>query len=256
MGICKLCLQKRKLCKKSHIIPKFHYKFLYGSNNKLIYLNFKKLQVRYNSEYEGNILCQGCEGKILGKLDCYAAELINGNKTVFHLKQINGQKCLVLENSSNYDYSKFKLFLLSLLWRTSISSRPFFKTIKLQPQVEEDLRLMILNNKPGKPRKYPCLIILPPLVSTPNGGCGFIIFDMPTMSPRHEKKDEFEAYDLVIEGIHYIFIVSMPKIWNVAPSLEANKLIMGFASTRDQEKLLREIMLMIKQNKDTSNVLI
>jgi hypothetical protein len=52
IGICKLCLQKKKLCRKSHIIPSFHYKLLYGKNKKLIYVSSEGVKIRHNSEYE------------------------------------------------------------------------------------------------------------------------------------------------------------------------------------------------------------
>jgi hypothetical protein len=255
-GICKLCLQKRNLCNKSHIFPDFHFKFLYGSDHALVFLNYKKSEIRYNSEYESNILCEKCDGKIIGKLDDYAAKLIHDKfrtKTIFRLEQINGKKNLILENSPNYDYSIFKLFLISLLWRASISSRPFFQAIKLQPNIEEELRSMILRNEPGDPQKYPCFINLPPLVSTPNGGLGFSTFYMPTMSPMHVKEGEFEAHEFVIEGIHYIFIISTSKTWNIIPSVERSKLTIGFASIQDQREILEEVMQMIKKNRNTPN---
>lgn len=251
IGICKLCFQKKNLCKKSHIIPDFHFKFLYGPNNKLVYLNPKKSQVKYNSEYEGDILCEECDGRIIGRLDDYAAKLIHDKfrtKTVFRLGQINGKEHLILENSPNYDYSSFRLFLLSLLWRVSISSRPFFRAVKLKPETEEDLRLMILNNTPREPNEYPCFINLPPLVSIPNGGRGFTTLHMPTMSPQHVKKDEFDAYEFIVEGIHYIFIISIPKTWNLIPSVEKNKLTIGFVSLQDQEGILQEIIQMRKKH--------
>ena len=248
-GICKLCFQEKELCRESHIFPKFHYKFLYGANNQLIYLNSKKSQTRYNSEYESNILCKECDENILGKLDDYAANLIHDNfatKTEFSLKIIDGREHIILKDSPNYKYSSFKLFLLSLLWRASISSRPFFQTTKLNFQTEEDLRLMILKNDPKEPEKYACFINLPPLVSTPDGGRGFNTLYMPTISPEHIKKDGLEICQLIIEGIRYSFIISVPKTWNIAPGVGRNKLTIGFTTLQDQTELLQKSIEMIK----------
>ena len=248
-GICKLCLQEKALCRESHIIPSFHYKFLYGHNNELIYLNSQKAEVRYNSEYESDILCKECEEGVIGRLDDYAAKLIHNKfpiKSIFRLEQINGKECSVLENCPNYDYACFKLFLLSLLWRASITSRPFFKAIQLNSQVEEDLRKMVLNNRPGEPEEFPCFINLPPLVPDQDGRRGFHPLHMPTMSPRCVKKDQLEICEFVIEGMHYYFLVSRPEKWNVIPGVEKNKLITGFASLQDQEQLLQEAVQMMQ----------
>lgn len=248
VGICKLCLQKKELCRKSHIIPSFHYKFLYGPNKKLIYLNSRKSEVRYNSEYESDILCRRCDEEVLGKLDDYAAKFIHNKfpqKSVFSLERIDGKNCLVLENCPNYNYTRFKLFVLSLLWRASITSRPFFQAVKLDHEVEEELRLMILNNISGDPSKLPCFVCLPPLMSGPDGKLGFDTLHMPTMSPQHLKTDDFEGCEFIIEGMHYYFFISTPKGWKIAPGLEEGKLTIGFASVQDQGKLLQKIIQMM-----------
>ena len=55
------------------------------------------------------------------------------------------------------DYTKFKLFLLSLLWRASISKLPIFKDINLGPY-EDKIRQMILDNNPDDPIQYQCVM--------------------------------------------------------------------------------------------------
>ena len=47
-GQCKLCLKHKELCKESHILPRFLYKFLMGENNSVVFLNNKKAVVRFN----------------------------------------------------------------------------------------------------------------------------------------------------------------------------------------------------------------
>ncbi|MDE1924920.1 MAG: hypothetical protein KGH79_01940 [Patescibacteria group bacterium] len=59
-GKCKLCLQEKELCRESHIIPRFLYKFLTGKNNSMVYLDTQRAQTKYNSEYESGILCVNC----------------------------------------------------------------------------------------------------------------------------------------------------------------------------------------------------
>ena len=258
IGCCKLCLKEKELCRESHIIPDFHYKILYGLNNQLLYFGPTGKRLKYNSEYEANILCKNCETNIIGKLDDYAAKFLHDKfqtKTIFHSKQIDGKECFTVENNPNYDYARFKLFLLSMLWRASISSRPLFQAIKLSFPIEDHLRLMILKNMPGEPEEYPCFIYLPPLIPTSDGRRSFNTFYMPTMSPKCVNNDGFEACEFVIEGTHYYFVTSIPKKWNIIPGVEKNKLTIGLTSIQNQSKIINEILKMIKANKDATKKL-
>lgn len=249
-GICKLCLQEKYLCKESHIIPSSLYKLLHGPNKLLVYIDDHGSKFKYNSEYEGGILCEECDNYILGKLDDYAAKFLHGGfktKSSPHPKYIDGRECLVFEDDSNYNYSQFKTFLLSLLWRASISSRPFFKAIKLSPKVEEDLRVMIKDGIPGEPEKYACFIYLPPLIPTPGGGRGFDLFYMPTMSPQQVKKDGFEFCEFTITGTKYYFLISYPANLRVLPGIDRNKLTMAFTPLEEQNKLIEQILNIMKK---------
>ncbi len=246
-----MCLEHKDLCKESHIIPKFLYKFLTGDNNLLVYLDVKRAHFKYNSEYESDILCEDCDTGIIGKLDNYAAKFLHGEfpvKVAPRLVSVEGQECVVRENDPNYDYTRFKLFLLSLLWRGSISSRPFFQQLKLRPTVEEDLRQMIKDNRPGEPDEYSCFICLPPLMPTPDGGQGFYTFYMPTMAPVCVDVNGMEMCKFVIEGTHYFFIISRPLGPNVVPSVEKNKLTIGFSSVEEQAQLQRQMIRIMQKH--------
>jgi hypothetical protein len=55
------------------------------------------------------------------------------------------------------DYSRFKLFVLSMLWRASVSSQPFFARIQLgkyEPIIAEMLR----NQNPGNFDEFPVVL--------------------------------------------------------------------------------------------------
>ena len=52
------------------------------------------------------------------------------------------------------DYTLFKLFHLSILWRASVSNRDEFRNVKLGPH-EETIRKMLLADDPGAPQTYP-----------------------------------------------------------------------------------------------------
>ncbi|HAK78355.1 MAG TPA: hypothetical protein DCM71_15945 [Runella sp.] len=169
-GICKLCLKEKKLLKKSHIIPDFMYQKLYGSEHKLEVFTNKSLEQNNSKdikrpssgEYESNILCQECDNRILSEYESYASKVLftgnisnpQGNPIVKKYLSLDNVRYAVL---SNVDYRKFKLFLLSILWKSSISSRLFFREVNLN-HYEEVIRKMLLNNDPGDELDFPITI--------------------------------------------------------------------------------------------------
>ena len=58
---------------------------------------------------------------------------------------------------TNLSYTKYKLFLLSILWRASISSKSFFKRINIGEH-EEVIRKMIFENDPKTYDWYPIFV--------------------------------------------------------------------------------------------------
>jgi hypothetical protein len=151
VGICQLCLGDDKiLVKQSHIIPAFMYNGLFDENHTMLCARLKnhdrppqKSQTGY---WDKNILCKECENLHLGELDRYASSVIFGGVGVknvgMHPVQEPG-KLRVLK-VSNLDF-KFKIFILSVLWRAHISKHSFFKNIDLGDEAEK-LRKVI---RPG-----------------------------------------------------------------------------------------------------------
>jgi hypothetical protein len=151
--ICKLCLNEKPLLKKSHIIPNYLYDGLCDESNKMIFLKLKegRKENYYTGIFDANILCRECDNELLSHLENYA------RNTIFSK---NWHSKLGIEVSSkitdsrlesiiykNLDYSKTKRFLLSLIWRASISKQPIFKNVNLGPH-GEIIRKMILNDEP------------------------------------------------------------------------------------------------------------
>jgi hypothetical protein len=227
----------------------FLYKFLTEENNKVVFIDAKKSQIKFNGEYEGDILCQNCDNVIIGRLDDYFAKFIHGEfpqVIVPRFEKLDNRDVVVREDDPYYDYSKYKLFLLSLLWRSSISSRPLFGQIKLPAEIEEDLRLRILSNNPGEPEEYPCFLHLPPVLTDEFGRTGFHTAYMPTMSPIYMEKGELKMCEFIIEGVHYYFIVARPANMKVEPAVDRNKLTLAFATKEDQEKVIQQIIEFMK----------
>jgi hypothetical protein len=162
---CKLCLEEKPLLKKSHIIPDFMYRELFDEKHQFYRLktpnpdNHSKLPT---GEYDQNILCAECDNVRIGQFEDYARKVLYGGKLAVSesptfINQVNphGMKYTYCQN---INYKKFKLFLLSILWRASISKRNFFSSVSLGPY-EEILRQVIINEDPKEPDDFPCIMV-------------------------------------------------------------------------------------------------
>jgi hypothetical protein len=163
--ICKLCHQDKKLLKHSHIIPDFAYKGIYDEKHQIYYGNFinpDKGKLIPSAPYDKNILCRECDGDIIGRLDHYASLALYGNNPsykkikILKIKSPNGPDYLHIEN---IDYRFFKLFILSVLWRASVSKHPIFKNIDLG-KFEGEIGEMILKGDPKDFSKFKTCLIL------------------------------------------------------------------------------------------------
>lgn len=151
--ICKLCKQEKELV-KSHIIPKFFFKYLYPEEKikgKALWLVDGSRGIKSKSwigPYE-RLLCKECDG-MLGCYDNYAKRLFIDQEPIFYPRT---DQALLLPN---VDYKKVKLFFLSLLWRASVSSLPIFSKINIGPY-EEKLREIVLGSNSKNREDFPIL---------------------------------------------------------------------------------------------------
>lgn len=136
MSRCNLCLQEKKLIKKSHIIPDFLYKDLYDEKHFINKLNPKELKEGKKAsriptgEYEGGILCKECDNEVIGQYESYSNLALFGGKLPADespiAKNFTSKNGINFTEVKNISYTKYKLFLLSILWRSHISNRDFF----------------------------------------------------------------------------------------------------------------------------------
>lgn len=203
--ICKLCLKDKPLLKRSHIIPNFMYKDLFDENHFLYEVKIDKDKSKKLSTggFESNILCDDCDNALLGSLEHYAHYILYGIKLpksneVFIENRVN-QHGVVMTYAKGIDYAKFKLFLLSILWRSSISNLDFFKNVDLGPY-EEEIRSMILNNNPKSPMDFPCFISSYRNYKT-------LPYEL-IGQPRRYRHSNILGYSFLIGGLLYIFLIS------------------------------------------------
>ena len=135
---CRLCHEHATL-RNSHVIPEFCFKPTYDPIHRAIEINLSAERKRYIQKgFREHLFCDGCE-QLFGDLETYfASEWFHSGKLPESVEcdqiEING-----------LDYTKFKLFHHSILFRASVSSLDQFKSVTLGKN-EELLRQMLLSN--------------------------------------------------------------------------------------------------------------
>jgi len=218
--ICKLCLEdKANLQKKSHIIPEFMYEELFDEHHKMYKFSFKDKRIVARpptGEYDKNILCFNCDRKKIGDgLEDYAKKLYSGglprSKTL-EIKNYKNQYGSVFTQISKLDYTKYKLFLLSILWRASVSKREYFKSVSLG-KYEDEVRGMIMDENPMTTEDYACMI-----TTTRNDvEWSKQLFIEPTRF----KEERGSIYRFMIGGMLYLYFI--PKFFNRTLDYDSEK---------------------------------
>lgn len=146
-GMCFLCRKHRSLV-KSHIIPEAFFE--------------KEYSTRLLSNVEGTyprrapigvydrIVCATCE-IIFGSHDTYASEVLLRDISAYQAIKL-GNKLLALI-AHDIDYCRLKLFSISVIWRASVRSHPFYNPVNLGP-FEKRARDMIIAGDPGEARDF------------------------------------------------------------------------------------------------------
>ncbi len=208
--ICKLCLEDKPLLRRSHIIPDFMYQDIYDENHWIHRGRPSEPSRRGRvptGEYEGNILCKPCDNEIIGNYESYGSRALYGGELPIAESPIfeqvvtpAGQRITVCRN---IDYRKFKLFLLSILWRASISDRDFFSDVNLGGH-EDTIRGMLFGGYAREPNIYPILLATYlGDIETPADVIG---------QPHRFRLDRSIGYNFLIGGTYYIFFISRSGI--------------------------------------------
>lgn len=204
---CLLCHEDKVLLKKSHIIPNFMYKGLFGANHRLVTVNINKPeQKRYMNTgfYDVHILCAKCDNERIGRLETYASKHIYklqpSRSHVTRTEYPGDDSLLPFLRIEHLDYTLTKLFFLSILWRCHISTQSFFNTIQLDEAHSERIRKMILHNNGGNEDQYQILLFE---IQTDEPRPTRTIFD-----PLKIKNNDEEYYLIHINGLLYHFNIS------------------------------------------------
>jgi hypothetical protein len=148
---CNLCKDKIADKENSHIIPKFMCKGLFEDTKPRhsIALNqsgkFKNIQ---DTPKENNIFCKSCEKRLEIIETYFARKIIDIHnyinlKNNFEFNKVSNQEYLICKNINPI---AFKIFIYTLIWRTSISKLNEFLKFKIEENIEEELRKFLDDN--------------------------------------------------------------------------------------------------------------
>jgi hypothetical protein len=193
-GVCRLCFAEGEL-KHSHILPEFLYKPLYDGKHRMLALKAEKASKKpvdlLQKGLREFLLCLECENR-LSRLETYASSQLSALPDTSRMP--GGE----VVRHSGVDYSRFKLFQVSLLWRVGVSKHPTFQEVDLGPH-EPRLRQMILDQDPGEAWRYGCVLIRPSGTPATEG-----LLKPPTRI----RCDGHQAYSMVLAGMIWVFVVS------------------------------------------------
>lgn len=162
MENCRLCGKPQEKFPKSHIIPEFMYKHIKNAKSQIFGMRMpygSRLKPIPTGIYEKPLLCNECEQKI-SAWESYAEKILNGS-THFQMPIVKRTTHPLIQSVKNIDYTKFKLFLLSIVWRASVTNQPFFREVELGKEHENNIAKMLLNDDPGQDDQYPVTLIIP-----------------------------------------------------------------------------------------------
>jgi|SRR5665213_971646 len=163
-GVCKLTMESGRFV-DSHIIPKSLTR-AEGLEPGLAQLGNGRMERRWSSWYDPSLVIETGE-KILSDYDSWAVAVLRKHKMVWSgwgpmqslvdVEPIRGTPWGIrkIEFEVQGDSKRLRLFLLSILWRASATTRREFSEIQLPKDDLEKLRRMVLEQNPEPLDFYP-----------------------------------------------------------------------------------------------------
>ncbi|MBW0280273.1 hypothetical protein [Shewanella xiamenensis] len=153
---------------KSHIIPNAFFRHIKkDENDPGKYIEISTIKNTFEQcSYSENLLCWECEQKFSNEFESYVITLILKNPININVSTAKQHNQITFKN---IDFSKLKLFQMSVLWRAAISSLKFFEHVNLGAEQLELLRNHLMALKPLQPQQLPCFMerwLLDPLDET------------------------------------------------------------------------------------------
>ncbi len=140
-GVCRECGKTPTIA--AHIVPKAFARTIRGDNPHNIHVKVSENITRPTTQlgaYDSNILCASCDGR-LGLYDEYAIQFI---RNYANIVQNVGDNFFI---SDDVNCELFSKFILSLLWRASISNHRDFSHIKIG-KYEKEIQDILFDRTP------------------------------------------------------------------------------------------------------------
>jgi hypothetical protein len=153
--ICALCQSEVERLEDSHILPEFIYKRsnVYDDQGRMRYVVLSEgISELKQKGLREPLLCRPCEGRI-GKWETYASRVLY--RGLMDSKARQGPDNVTF--LPGVDYSKFKLFQLSILWRAGVARRAEYSEVDLGEH-EPLLRTALLGSDPRGIHFFPTSI--------------------------------------------------------------------------------------------------
>ena len=146
---CRLCKQQRKLC-RSHIIPEWAYRPVYGQDSSAFVLSSETRRRRkVQHGLRKRLLCGECE------------DFFNRQFDQPFLRHWDAPSRLTLSTDQLFvrvvgiDYESTWKFLLSVLWRAHIASGEVLSAVDLGPHADRMLSILRAEKGAGVGEGYP-----------------------------------------------------------------------------------------------------
>lgn len=194
--VCALCRAPKPLC-RSHIISEFLYKPSYDAKHRLHVISTDSSQ-QPGFEQKGlsePMLCAGCEGRF-SRYEGHARQVLFGDLVAATNTGHGFGKVFQV------DYSLFKLFVLSLIWRMDESNLEYFCSVDLGPHAEA-IRAALLAETPLSEDRYPFAITAVKLKG--------VFREDILLQPDRIRVDNRIVYRFIARGLLFaIWITKMP----------------------------------------------
>lgn len=238
MAVCRLCSSEAEL-RDSHIIPRSFINRVKAGEPQLLRMNVGTATkpMLENANWNEKLLCGRCEKVLCDKYEATQLKFLRNGKIV--------QKHPDRVTFSSFNYEKFYLFWLSILWRASISSLPAFKVVDLGEEMNACLARMIDEERMSEGGVCISQLIKVGIVKIlPTGGFTQDVLRKVLCSFYLKKEPGFVLYYLVLEGFMVCFCLTANMEMEMPKSFGRIKRTFNFrmpALRIDQDENLMEI---------------
>lgn len=137
-GMCKLCLAESEL-QQSHTIPRSYFKRLKKEDGKIIVIQKGKKAITGNFDPKEPMLCRKCEQFLSVNYEHYGIRVLRDHKNF----RKNADHIII----GSFQYEKFYLYLISILWRASVAKDDHYDTVQGIESLDDLFRHCILNKR-------------------------------------------------------------------------------------------------------------